>query len=307
MNLSWDPLDDESEPVAVARPQVEDGGKAKEHHGNSVSGGPTSTHAIEKKDKPPSTYKLVYITPDETGPQAHSYVDATGRHAEAMAAFGASKLTLPPQWLFEPLPAAPPLDSKETPRRDIYLVTGPSGSGKSHWVRMYVRNYMRLYPKHSVFLISSLKEDSTLDAVANIKRIDVEKLLAAPPKDVKTWANSLVIIDDVEGLDAAKANVVQQLQDMIASEGRHSGTCLIRASHLSTDYKRTRLLLQECHGFVLFPKAGAHSQYMYLLTKYGGLDKKIAAHLLSLPSRWMLIRHTQPRYVLTQNTVFLLA
>jgi hypothetical protein len=158
-----------------------------------------------------------------------------------------------------------------------------------------------------VYLISSLGKDDTLDEVKEIKRIDLDKLVANPPKDVKTWTNALVIVDDVEGLEAAKGAVVQRVQDMIASEGRHSGTTLIRASHLSTDYKRTRLLLQEAHALVLFPQAGAHSQYTYLLTKYGGMDKKVVANLLATPTRWLMVHHTAPRYVMTSNCIYLLS
>lgn len=291
MNLSWEPSSDESVAVAVARETAN-----------------------------PSNYRVVYMSPapehmDEAGPApATSYVahhDAglplATKRAHAPANFGAAKLSLPPggKWQFEPLPPPPSDDGKV--KREIYVVTGPSGSGKSYWVRSYVRNYTKLMPRHDVYLISSLSHDDTLDAVKELKRIDTDKLVANPPKDVKTWTNSLVIIDDVEGLDATKAAAVQRVQDMIASEGRHTGTTLIRASHLSTDYKRTRLLLQEAHGFVLFPQAGAHSQYTYLLTKYGGMDKKLVQNLLATPTRWILVHHTAPRFVLTPNQIYLLS
>lgn len=229
-----------------------------------------------------------------------------------MGSFGAAKLVLPPgnKWQFEPVPPPPTHAEPGKPpkvKREVIVVTGPSGAGKSHWIRTYVRNYLKLYPKHDVYLISSLGHDDTLDEVKELKRIDTDKLVANPPKDVKTWSNSLVIVDDVEGLDAAKGAAVQRVQDMIASEGRHSGTTLIRASHLSTDYKRTRLLLQEAHSMVLFPQAGAHSQYMYLLTKYAGMDKKVVQNLLSTPTRWMMVHHTAPRYVLTTHSIYLLS
>jgi len=236
-----------------------------------------------------------------------------GPPGASVGSFGAAKLVLPPgnKWQFEPLPPPPPLAEPGKPapklKREVLVVTGPSGAGKSHWIRAYVRNYLKLHPKNDVYLISSLGHDDTLDEVKEIKRIDCDKLVANPPKDVKTWANSLVIVDDVEGLDAAKGAAVQRVQDMIASEGRHSGTTLIRASHLSTDYKRTRLLLQEAHGLVLFPQAGAHSQYVYLLTKYAGLDKKLVASILATPTRWLLVHHTAPRYILTTHSISLLS
>lgn len=229
-------------------------------------------------------------------------------NASAAATFGSSKLVVPPGWQFEGLPPPPALDSKDGKgKREIILVSGPSGSGKSHWIKNYVRNYVRIYPHNDVYLISSLKKDETLDALDMIKRIDVDKLVASPSKDVYTWSDALVIIDDVEGLDKPKAAAVQAVQDLIASEGRHSHTSLIRAAHLSTNYKETRLLLQEAHGYVLFPQAGAHSQYMYLLTKYGGMDKKLASAFLQTPSRWVYIHHTMPKYTLTAESLSLMS
>lgn len=283
MELSWDCSSDESEPIAVARPKAT--GKVD--------------YATSKPKNDP--YKIAFISPQQ-GPQtAQQYVQV----ARPQQSFGSSKLILPPGWHFEPVPPASGEDGKS--KREVLLVTGASGSGKSHWVRAYANNYHKLFPDNAVYLISSLGKDETLDALPFLKRIDVDKLVASPPKDVHTWANSMVIIDDVEGLDKVKADAVQKVQDMIASEGRHSATTLIRASHLSTDYKRTRLLLQEAHGYVLFPQGGSHSQYVYLLTKYGGMDKKMAASMLSIPARWVYIHHTQPKYVLTPDYITLLA
>lgn len=297
MSLSWEALSEESKPVAVARETAK-----------------------------PTNYRIVYYTaldavdPDRDAPHtgggngggssrnvqpASTYVSVpAGFGVRAEGGFGAAKLTLPFKWHFEPLPTVG--EEGGPSKRDIYVVTGPSGSGKSFWVRMYVRNYLKLYPKNSVYLVSSLKSDDTLDEVGEIKRIDISKLVASPPSDVKTWTDSLVIVDDVEGLDAAKLAAVQRVQDMIASEGRHTNTTLIRASHLSTDYKRTRLLLQEAHGYVLFPQAGAHSQYSYLLSKYGGMEKKLVQGLLSSPSRWLLVHHTLPRYVLSPSSIYMM-
>ena len=292
MDLSWEPLNDESEPIAIARPAKLPGSTPAVS--SSRAGGAASAGQ--------SAYKLAYMTPHQGTVSASQYVDS----ARTPTTFGSSKLTVPPGWQFEPLPP-PPAEKEDDQKREIFLVSGPSGSGKSHWVRNYVRNYLRLYPDNAVYLISSLKKDSTLDEVGAIQRIDLDKLVASPPKDAYTWSNSLLIIDDVEGLDKLKAAAVQHVQDIVASEGRHSKTTMIRAAHLATNYKETRLLLQEAHGYVLFPQAGAHSQYMYLLTKYGGMDKKLAQSLLQIPTRWIYIHHTLPKYILTPDSLSLLS
>lgn len=280
MNLSWEPTSDDSTAVAIAR-----------------------------EVKNPKNYKIAYLNPptneSEVQSAATAYVASSlpsSLGTPSSFGLGSPVLSLPPsgQFAFEPLPA---IGEEGKPKREVYLVTGPSGSGKSHWMKAYAQNYLKIYPKNHVYLLSSLQVDDTLDKIEELKRIDLEKLMATPPKDVRTWKDSLVIIDDIEGLDKAKADAVYRVQDMIASEGRHENVSLLRASHLTTDYKRTRLLLQEAHGFIIYPQAGAHSQYMYLLTKYGGMDKKVAQAFLALPTRWLMIHHTQPRFTLTSSQV----
>lgn len=291
MKLSYTPIRDDSRAVAVAR---ETGGSSR--------------------------YRIAYITPpseqsfsDAAGSTARAYLTSSGHSSntsqqtgfDGFDAEGSTKLTLPASFGFEPLPPIA-LESEDKQPREIWLVTGPSGSGKSHWIRMYAKNYHKVFPSNGVYLISSLQKDDTLDAIDFLKRIDVSKLVANPPKDVTTWKDSLVIIDDVEGLDSKQGEAVQRVQDMIASEGRHKSTSLIRASHLSTDYRKTRLLLQEVHGFVLFPQSGAHSQYTYLLTKYGGMEKKAVSALLGVQTRWLCVHHTSPRYFMTSSSLSIL-
>jgi hypothetical protein len=242
----------------------------------------------------------VYISPRETNEvHASQYVSGGSRFSENAS----SKITVPPSWLFEPVPPTP--DEKGVGARKVLYVTGRSGAGKSYWIRAYVRNYMVLYPRNPVYLISSLQKDETLDAISKLERIDVDKLVASPPANVEAWKDSLVIIDDVEGLDKVQQAAVQRVQDMIASEGRHSNTTLIRASHNATDYNKTRLILKETHGYVIFPD-GDQNGYMRLLTTYAGMNKKLADSVLDIPERWVYIHNTTPRFVMTPTSVALL-
>lgn len=330
MYLTWKPISDSSTPIAIARPPdappeaesqiafiTEDGGEDGRYDDDSGS------------DMGDASDYVMATSHSRRGGGRHFPSDSRG-----------VKLEVPRGWQFTPLPAmtddekpdddrepnhpstskrptfsthtpsgglsASKFDKGPTTKREVILVTGQSGGGKSYWVRMYTRNYVRMYPDNPVYLISSLKEDKTLDAVDEIQRIDIDKLVANPPKDVYTWKNALVIIDDVEGLEDTKKAAVQRVQDMIASEGRHSGTSLVRAAHNCTDHKRTRLLLQETHGFVIFPNHGATSQYIYLLNKYAGFKPKLIQSILAQPTRWIYIHFAAPRYVLTSNSVSIL-
>lgn len=200
---------------------------------------------------------------------------------------------------FEPVIAA----SKGGKARDIVAVVGPSGSGKSYIIRMMAENYRRQYPDRPRFLISSLAKDETLDAVP-LTRVDDEVLASDPPTDIAPWANSLVIIDDVEGFPKPKREVVQALQDLIATQGRHTHTSLIRAQHVLDDRVVNRFLLHEATSFVFFPAASG--TIAPLLRKYAGLTRARAEEVSAFRERWVLVHHTAPKYTLTPHAANIL-
>jgi ABC-type dipeptide/oligopeptide/nickel transport system ATPase component len=188
-------------------------------------------------------------------------------------------------------------------KRDIVAIVGPSGSGKSHVIKEMAENYRRMYPTRPRFLISSLESDDTLDGL-NLTRVDDELLSAEPPTDVYAWRESLVIIDDVEGYPKQKRDVVQALQDLIATQGRHSETSLLRAQHVLDDRVVNRHLLHECTSFIVFP---AHSgTIVSMLKKFGGLTKAQAEAVSSLRTRWVQVHHTAPKFTLTSHSCSIL-
>lgn len=126
--------------------------------------------------------------------------------------------------------------------RDVIMVGGKSGSGKSHTAKNFAIRYHILWPGRPIRLISYLKKDETLDALKFIKRVDVESIGDDEGStDLKKYEKSLTIFDDIEGFerdDPDKHAVLQQIIDMIATTGRHTQSSLLVASHLLTDYKR---------------------------------------------------------------------
>ena len=126
--------------------------------------------------------------------------------------------------------------------RDVIMVGGKSGSGKSHTAKNFAIRYHKLWPRRTIRLISYLKKDETLDALDFIERIDIEKIKnkeSAP--ELKEYEKSLTIFDDIEGFerdDPDTHSLLQQIIDMVATTGRHTSSSLLVASHLLTDYKR---------------------------------------------------------------------
>ena len=57
---------------------------------------------------------------------------------------------------------------------EFIILNGASGSGKSFYTQMYGNEYKRIYPKREVYLFSSLDDDSSIDKIKGIKRINIK-------------------------------------------------------------------------------------------------------------------------------------
>lgn len=197
----------------------------------------------------------------------------------------------------------PPLDGAA---RLILHVCGQSGAGKSEVLKRFTEDYRLLYPDRPVYLISNLDSDKTMDSLSPpVSRIDIQSLVSKPEfiNSVTKWADSLVLFDDIEELEPSRAVVVQRLLDQLCVKGRHTHTTVVRSSHLSTDGAKSRVLLREAHGFVIFPNHGVRAGYHRLLRTYMGLKEREIDEVLSLPNRWVYIHVTHPKFVQTEDRI----
>lgn len=195
--------------------------------------------------------------------------------------------------------------------RDVIMVGGKSGSGKSHIARNFAIRYKELYPKRKIFLISYLEEDQTIDTVEKIfKRIDASKFDDDDVEyGIKDFKECLVIIDDVEGYERTNKKIfngIQSVVDMIATMGRHTASSIVVSSHLLTDYKRTRLFLGEAQQFVTFMHGASRKQIFGLLGGYAGLDDSEIEEMRSINSRWVCVRTQFPVVAIHEKGALLL-
>ena len=194
--------------------------------------------------------------------------------------------------------------------RDVIMVGGKSGSGKSHTARNFAQRYHILWPDRPIFVLSYLRHDDTLDALKFLKRLDPNEFGSEDgPPTLDFFNKSLTIFDDIEGFQRDNPdvhNLLQQTIDMIATTGRHNQASLFVASHLLTDYKRTRLFLGEAQKFVLFPNGCSMKQMTNLLGLYGGCDTDELRRIRKLPSRWVALCTTFPSLVLFESGCYLL-
>jgi hypothetical protein len=195
----------------------------------------------------------------------------------------------------------PPHDPKQ---RFILATMASSGAGKSTQIALCAQRYHTLYPRRPIVLMSRLDEDETLDQLPYIRRINVNSLLDNP-FDLKELQDCLLIIDDVEGLPIQLEKAVQQVLELVLTQGRHTNTSLLYSAHNLTSGNKTRTLLNEAHAYLVFPHATSMMQLKYLLERYAGLDRKEIAAIRKLPSRWVCITRRYPTAIFGEHEAFL--
>jgi hypothetical protein len=187
----------------------------------------------------------------------------------------------------------------------IYI-SAPSGAGKSTFAGKWLKEFRRLFPDDEIFLISSIPEDKPLDK-NNPIRLDPDELVDVPIEE-DDLENSVIIFDDTDTIKDREANkYILGLRDHLLECGRHYKIRMLITSHLISQYKATRRVLNEATSVVLFPKSGGTYQIKQFFKIQAGLEKEQMKKILRLKSRWVLYSATYPQYILYEKGAYLLA
>jgi hypothetical protein len=238
----------------------------------------------EEKDK--KNWKKLYLTGDKN---------------VVANSFREIKLKDKPNLHFQVVP------NKKT-ERTIRYVTGASGSGKSYWTKMYADEYKRLYPKREIYIISSIKEDKTLDKIKDLHRIKLDSQeFLTESLTAEDFKDCLVIFDDTDCLvDKRQKLKVDAILNSVLETGRHFNTEVVYTSHLACNGKDTRRILNECKSVTIFPSGLGGKSIKYLLDNYFGLDKEQIKKIKKLNSRWVTIQKGFPMSVMSDKECFIL-
>lgn len=188
------------------------------------------------------------------------------------------------------------LPSPDPEKREVFYIAGASGSGKSHFAKGVAECYKKLHPDREVYLISKLGEDSTLDTMKpKPQRINIESLINDYP-ELDEFENCCVIFDDYDTFTGPAEKVVHKLIDDLATMGRHTNTTMLCLSHYLTNYKKTRLLLNEATHIVVYPMATSFHALGYLLKTHIGMTKEDCRELKKM-GRWVCIYKHYPQWI----------
>ena len=195
------------------------------------------------------------------------------------------------------------------PNKDIVekiYISAPSGAGKSTWTGNWMREYKKMFKDDDIYLFSSIEHDKVLDK-HNPIRISLDEDLIQDPIHPQEIEDSLTVFDDTDTIrDARLKNSIAGMRDWLLEQGRHFNIRMIITSHLLSNYKMTRRILNEATAVVVFPKSGSGTyQIKRFLQTYCGFDKEQIKKFLNLPSRWVAIYRSYPQYVIYEKGAYI--
>lgn len=200
----------------------------------------------------------------------------------------------------------PCFDSKNPEKdRKVFYIAGMSGSGKSTFASKLIDDYIKQYPRGRLWLFSNKDADPALDKHKKLVRIQLDESLVDEPLNLEELRNSLIIYDDVEFTkNKALDRELERVRDLILQQGRSFGIQMIYIVHQLSNYKSSRIILNECHSITVFPSHVNRNQLDRVLTLYFGLSKEDIDRIEDMKSRAVTINKF-PKCVIGEKEIFL--
>ena len=192
-----------------------------------------------------------------------------------------------------------------TREREILYITGCSGSGRCTYTRKFIEQLKKAKKDIPIYLFSALPDDESLDSVKPL-RIQSDESLIEDPIDIKEFADSVVLFDDIDVIPDKKIReAVYKIMNMGLEIGRHYKINMVITNHLPTNGRDTRRILNEASSFTYFPHS-ATAKFKYFLTEYVGVDKKMITYCKKQNTRAVTIFKNYPMCYLCEREVGLL-
>jgi hypothetical protein len=186
----------------------------------------------------------------------------------------------------------------------VMYISGRRGSGKS----TYCNDYMQAFSQTSdgpIYYITRFEYDPSVDLPDRGRWVNVKDIDQFRIDDLK---GSLLVFDDINDAYLTKKQetaIAKLIQDVLENS-RHFNISTLITSHMISNYKATRIILNECSGLVVYPEFSNQHQIKYALDKYFGLSKGQINQIYDLKgSRWVQIESVYPKYILTQHECYI--
>ena len=194
-----------------------------------------------------------------------------------------------------------PDDNKE---RFISYICGASGSGKSYFASDLANAYKKQNPSNTVYLLSYVDSDSSIERVKDIERIKLDDEFIATDLNTDDFANSLVIFDDCDAITAkAMKAKLRDLLGKLLNTGRHARASVIYLSHIACGGLETKGILNEAHAITFFPSSLGGRARAYLLGQYLGFNRKQIEAIDDIPGRAITVVKSYPMVMVTEKMI----
>ncbi|CAM9745029.1 unnamed protein product [Ectocarpus fasciculatus] len=213
-----------------------------------------------------------------------------------------TKITLPDNEIMQHMPYQ--VKDKGIHRQILYI-SGASGSGKSYYTSMYLKEYIKMFPKNFVYIFSSIEKDKNLDDISKrIKRIKLNEKFYNTPLKIDDFKDCLVIYDDTEMItNPMLQEKLNNIKALIMTTGRHTNTFYIETSHV-TGGIRNKLILIESHSVTLFLISMGYKTIKYFLETSFGFSTDQIRMIMNIDSRWITLFRTQPITIMYESGMF---
>ena len=190
--------------------------------------------------------------------------------------------------------------------RQIHYVCGSSGSGKTYFIKLYLMEYKKMFPKNNIYVFSPFDEDKSFDGV-KISYIKIDNDMLDDNLESKDFENSLCVFDDIEALTNAKLRKeVQRIADSILTTGRHFHVSAFMVYHEPCNGLITKKTLNESHSITFFVKTLGGRSMKYLCDSYLGLDKDEIKKIKKLKTRAVTVIKGYPKIILSDKEIYCL-
>lgn len=190
--------------------------------------------------------------------------------------------------------------------RQVILVSGASGSGKSYWCADYAKTYMDMFPRNPVYLFSKKEQDEVFDRYTKINRILLdESFLEGDELSYKDFKDSLVIFDDIDTIQGEVGKEIMRLRSDILQLGRDSNVNVCVTTHIVCNGGKTKELINEATHYVFFRGTNKLNTGR-LLMNYVGIPQNDLKKIFNLPSRWTLVSKNYPAYIMYSSGCYLI-
>lgn len=213
-------------------------------------------------------------------------------------------LTIPEHMPFQFFPA--PDSLKPFFSMSVY---GPTGSGKSVWIALFLLLYTKIYDTRIIFLgfepddpaymaLRHLTEVMTMPTVDQVTAGEVTIDRFLPGQRQQT----VVLFDDSECFDAKRTRVVSQVRDILLRNGRKSNVSVICVHHRTMGSAETSASrIETTYKVFMLAGNGKRLLHQYWRNVMGYSDKQTHRALKPIRDheRFVCLHETIPTYVLT--------